>query len=216
MTSNVLARGCAISLAAALTGGTAIAAAQLLNPSFEEPGGDGSLWISDRAARWERWGGWFNRETTWSPVHDGQCIMAYHHWKIQGDETAGIYQDIANLPPGQKFTFSVEIIKDKFTNADFVELRLEPYLGGKTLASRVYRMNDLKSAKWTTLTVTGSSPTAGIRTLVVVKPGRNTTRKGALKFDAARLAPAAVDAVPDTVVDPWSSSQMCSPIRRKR
>ncbi len=195
MKSTALARRCAISLAAALAGGSA-GGAELLNPSFEEPGGDGNLWVSDRAAQWDRWGAWFNRETDWSPVRDGQCIMAYHHWKILGDDTAGICQDLPDVPAGRTLTFSVDAIKDKFTNVDYVELRLEPRSGGQALASQVYRMSDLKSAKWTTLSVTGASPAPGLRVLVVVKPGRNSARKGALKFDAARLEPAAPGAAP--------------------
>ena len=187
---------------------------QLINPSFEDPGGKGELWISDRASRWERWGAWFNRETTWTPVHDGQCIMAYHHWKIQGDETAGIYQDIPNVKPDQTYTFSVEAIRDKFTNAEYVEVRLEPFLGGETLASQVYRMNDMKSGKWTTLEVSGSPKTAGIRVLVIVKPGRRSRRKGALKFDSTSLKTA--DPSRTDGVDNPAYNHMYGTIRRRR
>lgn len=167
-----------------------LGAQELKNASFEEPGGDGELWISDRAAHWERWGGWFNRETSWSPVLDGQCLAAYHHWRIQGDDPSGLYQDIPDVAAGEPYTFKIKVFKDKLTNADYVELRLEPYLGGATLASTVYRMTELKSGRWNVLSVTGVCQRVGIRVLVIAKPGRSPRRKGALKFDNAELAPA--------------------------
>lgn len=106
-----------------LLGAVAVGAEELRNTSFEEPpdSGLGYNWVSDRAVFWERWGGWFNRETSWSPVFSGQCLMAYHHWRIQGDDTSGIYQDIAEVTPGQPYVFSIRIFKDKGANAAFVK-----------------------------------------------------------------------------------------------
>jgi hypothetical protein len=172
-----------------LLGGAAFGAEALRNSSFEDPvdAGLGYNWTSDRAVFWERWGGWFNRETTWAPVMSGQCMMAYHHWRIQGDETSGIFQDIGDVPAGKPYTFSVKVMKDKGANADYVEIRLESYLGGQTLASKVFRMSEMKGGKWMPISVTGISPNKGIRVLVVTKPGRATERKGALKFDDASL-----------------------------
>ena len=162
----------------------AVCAQELKNPSFEESV-DTRLWVSDRAANWERWGAWFNRETTWKPTLDGECVMAYHHWNIKQNEPSVIYQDIRDLPSGKMVKFSIKAFKDKGTNADQIEMRLEPYLGGGTLASNVYRMSDLKSDKWNELWVVGKSSTPGIRVLVVAKPARTDQRKGAIKFDCA-------------------------------
>jgi hypothetical protein len=164
----------------------ALCAQELRNPSFEDPL-DANQWVSDRAAGWERWGGWFNRETSWSPVRDGQCLAAYHHWRIQGDEPSGLYQDIEGVPAGHAYTFSIQVFKDKLTNAEYIEVRLETLKGGTTLASQIYRMNDLRSGKWNELSVTGIPTTPGIRVLVVAKPGRAVHRKGSLKFDSAAL-----------------------------
>ena len=175
--------------------GAAFSAEALKNASFEEPGGDGQLYISDRAFSWERWGAWFNREMTWAPVREGQCLMAYHHWQIQGEDTSGVYQDIPDVPAKQARTFRVHATRDKGTNAEFIELRIEPLSGGQPLASRLYRMNDIKAGKWTELSVTGQSPTKGMRVLVVVKPGRSSNRKGAVKFDAAALREASVQEI---------------------
>ena len=172
-----------------LLGGAAFGAEALKNPSFEDPvdAGLGYNWVSDRAVYWERWGGWFNRETTWAPVMSGQCMMAYHHWRIQGDETSGIFQDVSDVPAGKPYTFSIKVMKDKGANADYIEIRLETYQGGQTLASKVFRMSDMKGGKWMPISVTGISPNKGIRVLVVTKPGRATERKGAIKFDDASL-----------------------------
>lgn len=169
--------------------GAAVGAEALKNSSFEDPvdSGLGYNWVSDRAVHWERWGGWFNRETTWTPVINGQCMMAYHHWRIQGDETSGIYQDIGDVPAGKPYTFGVQVMKDKGANAEYVEIRLESYLGGQTLASKVFRMSEMKGGKWTPISVTAISPVQGIRVLVITKPGRATQRKGAIKFDDASL-----------------------------
>lgn len=164
-----------------------LAAVQLANASFEEPGGEGRLWISDRAVGWERWGAWFNRETDWTPVYDGQCITAYHHWKITGDDTSGLYQDLPDVPAGKPCTFSIRALRDKGTNAQFVELRIEPFQGGEPLASQAYTMTDLKSGKWQELAVTAVPRKQGLRVLVIVKPGRSSHRNGALKFDNAAL-----------------------------
>lgn len=164
-------------------------AEDLRNASFEDPldSGVGYNWVSDRAVFWERWGGWFNRETSWSPVLSGQCLMAYHHWRIQGDETSGIYQDIPAAAAGQPYTFSIQVFRDKGANAEFVEVRMETAQGGQTLASQLYKMADLKSGKWTKLSVTAAPPTPGVRVLVIAKPGKSNQRKGALKFDEAAL-----------------------------
>lgn len=176
-----VAMGSAVGL---LLGGALLYAQELQNPSFEQPMESG-LWGSDRAANWERLGGWFNRETTWSPVFDGECMLAYHHWQIKQSEPSVVYQDIANVPTGKLYTFSIKTFKDKFTNAEFVELRLEPFLGGAPLARNTYGMSNLKGGKWNELSVTGMPVTAGVRVLVSVKPGHSSERKGALKFDQA-------------------------------
>ena len=173
-----------------LLGCVSSGAEAIKNSSFEDPvdSGLGYNWGSDRAVHWERWGGWFNRETTWTPVLDGQCMMAYHHWRIQGEETSGIYQDIGDVPSGKPYTFTVQVMKDKGANAEYVEIRLESYLGGQTLASKVFRMADMKGGKWVPLSVTGLPQSQGIRVLVITKPGRAGQRKGAIKFDEASLS----------------------------
>ena len=176
-------------MGALLLGAASAGAEVLKNASFEEPvdAGLGYNWVSDRAVHWERWGGWFNRETTWTPVINGQCMMAYHHWRIQGDETSGIYQDIGDVPAGQPYTFGIKIMRDKGANADYVEVRLESYLGGQALASKIFRMSEMKGGKWMPVSITAIPPTKGIRVLVITKPGRAAQRKGAIKFDDASL-----------------------------
>ena len=181
-----------VSVSSWFCAGAARAEDLLKNGSFEEPvnSGLGYNWVSDRALCWERWGGWFNRETTWSPVSDGQCMVAYHHWRIQGNDTSGIYQDIPGVKKGKPYTFGIRVFKDKGCNAEYIEVRIEPYLGGAPLATNLYKMIDLRSGRWNDLMVTGTPVSTGARVLVITKPGRTNARKGALKFDSAALAPA--------------------------
>jgi hypothetical protein len=162
---------------------------RLENPSFEESA-DAQDINSDRAASWGRWGHWINRETGWLPTYSGECLIGYHHWEIPEADTSGIYQDVRGIPAQQACTFSVHVVKDERTNADHVELRLEPYGGGEPLASQVYRMDDIPWGQWKKLTVTGESLSDGIRVLIVVMPKGGGERAGALKFDEASLTAA--------------------------
>lgn len=179
--------GLGAAVVAVVVGCVAAAGQELRNPSFEQPS-DPDTWGSDRAAHWERLGGWFNRETTWSPVYNGECMLAYHHWQIKQRDPSVVYQDVPGAPTGKVCAFTIHAFKDKHTNAEYVELRLEPYLGGPPLASNIYRMGELKGNRWNELAVTGTPVTAGLRVVVAVKPGRGNQRKGALKFDDAVFA----------------------------
>ena len=164
------------------------AAPEIKNPSFEEPVEQGN-WSCDRAAGWDRRGAWFNRETTWSPVLQGECLMAYHHWQIKQDDPSELFQDITGIVTGKNFCFSIQVFKDKGTNFEYVELRVEPAHGGTPISSAVYRMPDLKSDRWTPLSVSVKSPTSSaLRVVISVKPGRSNQRKGALKFDEASIS----------------------------
>lgn len=199
-----------LGLAALWLAGPGVAGQELRNPSFEQPS-DPDAWGSDRAAHWERLGAWFNRETTWTPVFNGECMLAYHHWQIKQRNPSVVYQDVADAPTGRVCSFSIKAFKDKHTNADHVELRIEPYLGGPPLATNVYRMADLKGNRWNELAVTGTPATAGVRVVVAVQPGRGSQRKGALKFDDAVFAVRNHGGVAGR--EPWRASPY-GPIRR--
>lgn len=163
------------------------AAPEIRNPSFEEPVEEGN-WSCDRPAGWDRRGAWFNRETTWSPVLKGECLMAYHHWQIKQDDPSELFQDLSGITTGKNFCFSVQVFKDKGTNFEYVELRIEPARGGAPISSAVYRMPDLKSGKWTQLSVSTKPAVSDLRVVISVKPGRSNQRKGALKFDEASIS----------------------------
>ena len=66
----------------------------MMNTSFEESD-DEDHWGSDRAAAWGRWGHWINRETGWGPTHSGDCMIGYHHWRIQEKDSSGVSPSIA-------------------------------------------------------------------------------------------------------------------------
>lgn len=163
------------------------AQAQLANPSFENEGAS-----SDMAESWSRWGDWMNRETGWTPVKDGACIIGYHHWQIEKSDNSGLYQDV-KVTAGQKYTFSIFANSDNSAdskNAASVELRLESTVNGEqsTLASKVYNLSDIASGTdWSKLEVSAVAANDSLRVLVIVNPSKESPRGGALKFDAAEL-----------------------------
>ena len=163
----------------------AASGAELLNPSFEMPE-DPEDWVSDQAAHWGRWGHWINRETGWTPTRGGDCLLAYHHFRIESDDSSGVYQDVPGITPNTECTFSVYAFKDSDTNVGQIELRLEPFDGGEALASAVYRMGDIAKGRWKLISVTGRNLTDGVRVLIICQP-KSKKRSGALKFDEAVL-----------------------------
>ena len=173
---------------ALLVGAPHARAEDVANGSFEDAETDSDNAYGDLAAHWGRWGGWMNRESIWKPTHKGKCLMGYHHWQIESDDTSGIYQDIANAPAGAEFTFSVYASKDAGTNAEGIELRIEKVNGGEAVASQLFPVDQIKSSSWTKLSVTGTNPAEGLRVLVIVKPKPDGVRKGSLKFDDASLS----------------------------
>ena len=159
----------------------------LMNPSFEDADESAENTYGDLAAKWGRWGAWMNRETGWKPVRTGKCVIGYHHWEIEDDGTSGIYQDIEDVPSGKSYTFKAHVMKDKDTDAENVEMRLELFGGATTVASVNYPVSDLKAGEWKELTVSGTPETDGIRVLVIVTPKQGGDRHGAMKIDDASL-----------------------------
>jgi hypothetical protein len=165
------------------------AAPKLVNPSFEDAGD-----ASDRAAGWNRWGEWLNREEGWTPVRSGHCILGYHHWEIPSANDSGAYQDVTGTVKGTPYTFgiyaSADKAKDASKNAVGIELRLESTVDGHqvTIASKLYKVAELPPDAWQKLTVTGAPTNDTFRVLVIVTPSpENNTRGGALRFDDAFL-----------------------------
>ena len=158
----------------------------LQNGSFENPEADLDNPFGDLAAGWGRWGNWVNRETGWKPTKKGGCIMGYHHWQIEDDSSSGFFQDIDAVAEGAPLTFSVYASKDKDTNAEFIELRIEKLNGDGQIASQIYPVDQIKGG-WDKLTVSGVAAGEGVRVVVVVKPLATGERKGAVKFDEAEL-----------------------------
>ena len=161
-------------------------AAELANPSFEEPTDPDNL-IDHRAAGWGSWGGWFNRETGWSPVRTGSAIMGYHHFRIGAPDSSGIYQDIEDVPAGTLCSFGIFACKDSGTQLERIEVRMETCGGSAPFALETYSPSGLKSGRWSELRVEGVAPLEGIRVVVAVFPKLKDPRNGSLKFDDARL-----------------------------
>lgn len=161
----------------------------LRNPSFELP----KAGASDEAESWFRWGDWINRETDWTPVYDGQAILAYHHWRIQGDADSGIWQDLEAVEKGVRYAFSIRANADlgaEGASASEVELRLESTVDGRQVIvnSRRFPVEFIAQGdQWSKLEVSGTAANDTLRVLVLVYPAGDEPRDGAVKFDGAEL-----------------------------
>lgn len=164
----------------------------LQNPSFEQEGD-----ASDRASSWGRWGEWMNRETAWTPVRDGECLIGYHHWEIADSNSSGFYQDVDNASPDKEYNFKIYAMRDDPYGADecapsSVELRLESTVDGRqvTVGSKMYEFKDIDttlSGSWSPLRVSGKPRNNTLRVVVIVDPCVEGKRGGTLKFDDASL-----------------------------
>lgn len=162
-------------------------AQQLRNASFEDAELEADNPWGDLAAGWGRWGNWMNRETQWTPTRSGNCLMGYHHWRIEEQDPSGFFQDIPDIPDGTLCMFSVFAYRDEDTNAESVELRIEKFGGFEVLASRVMSMDEIRKKGWGKISVTGTTRGGGVRVLISVTPRRDAPRLGAIKFDDAEL-----------------------------
>jgi regulation of enolase protein 1 (concanavalin A-like superfamily) len=161
----------------------------LSNPSFETQGGASSL-----AASWVREGSLFNRETGWTPVRSGTCLMGYHHWETSGNASASISQSVSGLTPGQRYEFSVFVNRDPAgpgkALADRVELRIET-TGSPALDHeiRAYDVEDLATGSgWSRVRVLFTAIASDARVRIVVYPDTSgAPRDSAVKFDQATL-----------------------------
>ena len=166
-----------------------VAYSQLVNGSFEEQGEQ-----ADRAAGWDRWGDWMNRETDWTPTHDGNCLIGYHHWQIEKGDTSGLWQDVQNIEPGKMYTFTVYANVDHADDGDGnpreVELRFETTVNGEqsTVASKKFKFKNLATGDdWSQLQVRATAPNDVLRVLIIVTPAKDHNRGGTIKFDDASL-----------------------------
>lgn len=176
-------------LSAGLVSGFVFAshAQQLLNASFEDPELQQENPWGDIAAHWGRWGNWMNRETVWEPTHTGKCLMGYHHWQVEEDSVSGFFQDVPAIPPNTPCTFTIHAFRDEETNAESIELRMEKLGGFDQIASRVFKLEEIRKNGWGPLSISGATLGEGVRVLVAVKPKPGSDRRGAIKFDDAEL-----------------------------
>lgn len=163
----------------------------LANGSFEEQGE-----AADRAAGWNRWGDWMNRETAWTPTHDGRALIGYHHWRLTGGGASGLWQDV-KAKAGDRYAFTVLAQHDPATggaqNAGTLELRLESVTpdGQITLNSQDFAVNKLATGQgWSRLSVSGTATSDTLRVLAVINAAADAPRGGAVKLDDATVTPA--------------------------
>lgn len=162
----------------------------LNNGSFEQPGNEGE------AAGWSRWGSSLNRQDQWTPVRDGNAIVAYEHYQTAGGDSSGIWQDLVT-PKGAKVKFTVhanvDLGKPGGQPPRHVELKLEsPQPDGKTvtLAKKTFEAKLLAQGdEWSRLSIDATTLTNQVRCLIIVAPSEQEDgRDGALKFDAADIS----------------------------
>ncbi len=166
-------------------------AAELTNPSFDEPKSDDPSGY-DQVAGWERWGSWANRheaQPEWKP-RNGQGLIAYHHWWSESTN-AGWYQDVTGLAGGSFCRFSVWAQWEANCNAKSVELSIEPVGGGKPFATKTFTSKDIEPT-WTYIIVQGRLPPSVAEARFVIRcnhgfGGAVQDAQGAIKFDDAAL-----------------------------
>lgn len=158
----------------------------LFNSSFE------STLSNGQAAGWPGYGGNFERETGWTPVRDGQALLAYKHWQVTSNQPSGVYQDVTGLTPGQEYVFTMYLNRDEVsgggTLADQVELRVE------TLSSPTMRLESsfqdvaeiATGSRWSRSQLRFVATDTRHRIGIVMYPG-DGTRDGAVKIDGIRL-----------------------------
>lgn len=187
--SRNAAAGTASSTSSAKASTPKIGATSVLqNGSFEQQ-------TDDAIAGWSQWGGWFGRQDGWTPVRDGQAILAYEHYQVSGSDNSGVWQDI-QTSKGTTVKFTVHANVDKGQSGNHlpkqVELKLEsPLPDGKTvtLAKKTFEASHLADGdKWSLLSVEGTALSEKVRCLIIVDPSdQQEQRDGALKFDQASV-----------------------------
>jgi hypothetical protein len=157
----------------------------LSNASFEDAGDQ-----PDRAATWQRWGNWINREDSWTPTKSGQCVLGYHHWRIENADDSGVWQDV-KVEAGKTYRLVVPMLADPGENpVDSVTVALEATVDGRqvTLVDETARGIDLQtSTTWSGLSIQAVAPADTIRVLIRVRPKKDAPRGGAVKFDDVHL-----------------------------
>jgi hypothetical protein len=160
---------------------------RLVNASFEIDAGTPS-----NAAGWIPFGDHMGRETGWTPVRDGNALLAYRHWQVINNNPSGVSQMLSGLTPGQRYTLTVYANRDTVAPgrslADEVELRIET-VGGQVrdLEKTVFDVRDIATGSaWSRLQLSFTATGTQHRLLLVAFPGSGQ-RDGALKFDGLVL-----------------------------
>lgn len=158
----------------------------LSNPSFESASG-----VPSRPSAWPSWSDKLTRETGWTPVRDGNALLAYRHWEADGG-SAGTWQDVFGLVPGERYVFTVYANRDAaapgLSLAESIELRVET-IGSpaRHLETRSFAVEEIATgSRWSRLQLRFVATENRHRVLIVAYPGASP-RDGAVKFDGLVL-----------------------------
>ena len=184
----ILVLGCLLCATGASPAQSASATGNLLvNGSFEQAGAQ-----PDLAANWLRWGDWINREDSWTPTHDGKCLIGYHHWQIEKSDDSGMWQDV-KVEAGKTYEFSIFVQRDDpgtANGADNVQIALESPDSDppKSIQLVKTKVADLPTGNnWSHLSVKGTATGASLRVLIRIVPAGDGPRGGSVKLDDASL-----------------------------
>lgn len=153
---------------------------RLVNASFESASG------------WSYSGGNIGRELGWVPVRDGNGLLAYRHWQVNGNAPSDASQILTGLTPGDSYVMTVYANRDTVppgaSTAERVELRVETSdTPARWLESVEYAGVEIATgSRWSRLQVRFVATEATHRVRIVAYPGSGS-RDGAVKFDGLFL-----------------------------
>jgi endoglucanase len=157
----------------------------LTNASFESGGTSPSGWTLD--------GPQMSRQVGWSPVRDGNALLAFRHWEVTSGAPQSASQVVGGLTPGVAYAFTVyanrDVVSPGGVLADAVELRIEE-TGALVRRNELARFSVSEIAtgsRWSRLQVRFVATRAEHRLVILVRPGTGN-REGALKFDGVDLS----------------------------
>lgn len=152
----------------------------LSNPSFES---DSDWQYSDSS---------IGRESGWTPVRDGNGLLAYRHWQATGNGPSDASQLLTGLVPGESYVFTAYANRDTVGSgnsiADRIELRVETNDSPRRWLELVDHdgFEIATGDRWSRLQVRFVATQTEHRVRIIAYPGSGT-RDGAVKFDGLFL-----------------------------
>ncbi|MEO0511665.1 MAG: cellulase family glycosylhydrolase [Planctomycetota bacterium] len=151
------------------------------NGSFEASGPTPSS-----VAGWTLTGN-MSRQTGWTPLREGNALLAYRHWESDGNPSEASH-NIAGLTPGTEYEWTAYANRDDPAGgvlASEVELRVENGFGpNRWLETRRFEVEEIETGNgWSRLQVRFVATQPSHRLKLVCYPAVSGNRDGAVKFE---------------------------------